>query len=239
MVSARRGLLIGNSRWHWAEPEAKGWRFRHSPPDPSQLFGDSPTWAAVGKLPGRFNLDPEQRISLSDVPLCGCPPWLGVDRALGAWSAWRISQRMELDLSHGLLLVDAGTVLSQTLLNHHGAFQGGQLMPGLQLQLSSMASGTQALPHPTVRNKPFPLFPRETSEAMVRGAIQAMVSSVQESSRQSRACVWICGGDADVIAGQMDRTTRPIHVDPDVVMKGLVALIKPLIKPKVRSNPDR
>ena len=49
----------------------------------------------------------------------------------------------------------------------------------------------------------------------------------------------IVHGDADVIVGQMDRTTRPIHVDPDVVMKGLVALIKPLIKPKVRSNPDR
>ena len=235
MVSARRGLLIGNSRWHWAEPEAKGWRFCHSPPDPSQLFGESPAWAAVGKLSSRFNLDPEQRIVLSDVPLGGCPPWLGVDRALGAWAAWRISQRLQLDLSQGLLLVDAGTVLSQTLLNHQGEFQGGQLMPGLQLQLSAMASGTQALSHPTVRSESIPPFPQATSEAMVRGAIQAMVSSVLESSRRSRACVWICGGDADIVASQIDQTTRSIHVDRDVVMKGLVALIKPL----VRSNPDR
>ena len=230
MISARRGLLIGNSRWHWADPVPQGWQFRHTLPQPSQLGSSPVVWAAVGQVPDQGQLDPEQRVVLSDVPLPGCPPWLGVDRALGAWAAWRISQQMALDLSGGLLLVDAGTVLSQTLLTQQGAFQGGQLMPGLRLQLKAMNFATQALPIPTGMEALPSLFPQSTCDAMVRGAIQAMVTTVVESIRRTGACAWICGGDAEVLADQIDRTGEGVQIrmDRDLVMKGLVDLIRPI-----------
>ena len=225
-MSARRGLLIGNSRWHWAEQVDHSWQFRHTPPAPDQLGKDPVIWAAVGRIPRRSSLNPALRITLADVSLQGCPAWLGVDRALGASAAWKISQRMGLDLSKGLLLVDAGTVLSQTLLNREGVFEGGQLMPGLQLQLAAMAMGTKSLPASS-HDHDVPIdFPKQTKDAMVRGAIQSMVGSVLESSRLSGACVWLCGGDAETLADQIGRTGQPgILLDPDLVMKGLVDLL--------------
>ena len=73
-------------------------------------------WAAVGEVPAALEEAQDSRLLLDDVPLEGCPPWLGVDRALGAWGAWRRQRSNGYDLEKGLLLADAGTVLSLTLI---------------------------------------------------------------------------------------------------------------------------
>ena len=59
-----------------------------------------------------------QRVLTSDVPLAQLPPALGVDRALAAWAAWQ-QQRQPV------LVADAGTALSLTLVDAAGCFQGG------------------------------------------------------------------------------------------------------------------
>ena len=115
------GLLIGNSRWHWAEL-ADCWRFDHSAPDLSRLEISPPVWAAVGPVPETPLLNEGRRLTLEDVPLENCPPWLGVDRALGAFSAWSRCVEQQLDVQAGVLLADAGTVLSLTLLDPESGF---------------------------------------------------------------------------------------------------------------------
>ncbi|MFM9073711.1 MAG: type III pantothenate kinase, partial [Cyanobium sp.] len=120
MLDAPRWLLIGNSRWHWAERTAggslRGW---DGAPDFMDGEVSSPplAWAAVGPVPSSPRLPMDRRVSLADVPLAGCPPWLGVDRALAGWEAWRT-------LKLGVLVVDAGTVLSLTLVDGGGTFRG-------------------------------------------------------------------------------------------------------------------
>ncbi len=135
-----RALLIGNSRWHWAQRRGNTVRIEHSLPDPGRIGNDPPVWAAVGPVPEPLMAHQDLRIRLEDVPLPKAPPWLGVDRALGAWMAWRCSQEQQLDCSRGLLLVDAGTVLSLTRVTADGCFGGGQLIPGYRLQLQAMAA---------------------------------------------------------------------------------------------------
>ena len=48
----------------------------------------------------------------------------------------------------GIWIVDAGTILSLNRITYQGEFIGGQLVPGLSLQLSAMAKGTQNLKNP-------------------------------------------------------------------------------------------
>lgn len=224
---APSALLIGNSRWHWATRQGVEWLFTHHAPNPSTLNGRTPVWAAVGTVPPDHpNLLPQRRLTLEDVPLQGTPHWLGVDRALGAWMAWRLSRAEGLDLRSGLLLADAGTVLSLTLLTPDGQFRGGQLMPGWRLQMAAMESGTTGLQRPEHTALPNDYFPQNTGQAMLRGALQAMVGAVAQAQKQSGACVWICGGDGHRLAHELQLQGVNVQVDSDLVMKGVVTLME-------------
>ena len=200
------GLLIGNSRWHWAEFQADRWHFDHSLPDLSRLEITPPVWAAVGPVPETPFLYTVRRLTLADVPVEGCPPWLGVDRALGAFSAWNRCIEQQLDRRAGVLLADAGTVLSLTLLDSAGGFRGGQLIPGLRMQLQAMAAGASGLDLP------------------------ALVGALGEAQRQCGALIWLCGGDAARLEPELIRAGLHVRCDPDLVMKGLVDLM-PMISP--------
>ena len=226
----QRALLIGNSRWHWAERHQTQWRFDHTPPDQQRLGSEPLVWAAVGPIPAQLVDGPGRpRIQLQNIPLAGCPPWLGVDRALGAWEAWRREQRSGSTADRGLLLADAGTVLSLTLLDGGGRFQGGQLIPGLGLQLRSMGAGTTLLPQGVQADQvPSELFPVATEAAMVRGVIQSMVTLVQDAQRSSGASLWLCGGDAPLLEGQLRGRGVRFSSDATLQLQAMVQLMDQL-----------
>lgn len=145
-------LLVGNSRWHWAERSPSGLRCWDSPPpDPDPAWSAPPlrAWAAVGALPAALALPEAQRMRLEQVPLAEAPAWLGIDRALAGWWAWRQQQG-------AVLVADAGTSLSLTLVDEKGRFAGGRLSAGLALQLRSLHQGTAQLPltQPDAENLP-------------------------------------------------------------------------------------
>ena len=135
----RRWLLIGNSRWHWAAPAPdQSLQLWHtSAADGSEQLQQAPAaWAAVGSVPKELERWQPQRLLTSDVPLAQLPPALGVDRALAAWGAWQ-QQRQPV------LVADAGTALSLTLVDAAGCFQGGRLMAGGRLQLQALHQGSR------------------------------------------------------------------------------------------------
>ena len=216
-------LLIGNSRWHWAISRPDGWTFTHTTPSPDdldqvELLG----WAAVGTIPDHAALVASRRVQLKDVPLKGMPPWLGIDRALGAWAAWH----REPVGDGGLLVADAGTVLSLTRVSSDGAFAGGQLAAGFGLQLRAMASGTRDLPSlDAIDGLPDALFPAPTQDAMSRGAAQSLLGMLLEAQQQCPWRLWLCGGDAPLlIDGLRERGSDVVHA-PDLVMEGLVGVL--------------
>lgn len=224
MPESSHALLIGNSRWHWAVHSPRGWSFEHNQPDPGRLdHVDLIGWAAVGPVPDHPLLRQSRRIALADVPLQGLPPWLGVDRALAGWAAWGAASPLTQE---GLLVADAGTVLSLTRVRADGSFAGGQLAAGFGLQLRAMAAGTRDLPAPE-RLGPVPhdLFPQPTVEAMQRGAVQSLLGLLLEAQHQCAWPLWLCGGDAPLLFEQLCERGADVRHAPDLVMEGLVALL--------------
>ena len=199
-------------------------RVEHSSPAPSVIGPNLLAWAAVGRVPAQLAELQDQRVQLQDVPLHGCPAWLGVDRAIGAWQAWESSRSLDLDLSSGLLLVDAGTVLSITVLSPQGSFAGGQLIPGYQLQLRAMAQGTEALPELSGWPERLPPFPMETAAAMRSGVLHGLAAAIRQAEDLSGAPCWICGGDSIALASVLRAGGSTPYVDVDLQLQGLHAL---------------
>ena len=218
MLEAPRWLLIGNSRWHWGERlqegQLRGW---DGPPLPAGEAAPPPVaWAAVGPLPDPLLCPPGRRVALEDVPLLGCPPWLGVDRALAGWAAWQ-------ELGDSVLVVDAGTVLSLTRVDPSGTFQGGRLLAGLRLQREAMTKRTTLIPailsdaqpghHLPEERDGDALWPQTTAAAMEVGVAAGLAAAVIEASK-SAACRWVAltGGDSAMLVARVAPELRQLGV---------------------------
>ncbi|MFM7086432.1 MAG: type III pantothenate kinase [Cyanobium sp.] len=228
-----RWLLVGNSRWHWAEATASGLQITHTPPpaEPMPPIPAAPlrAWAAVGPLPADWAADPLRRMQSRMVPLRGVPTWLGVDRALAGWMGWHLT-------GEPVLVADAGTVLSLTRIDACGRFCGGRLIAGLGLQLRAMAGGTATLPPP----EPLPArleaepWPQATREAMHSGVIHALVAALAAAHREAlqeepRCRLVFSGGDAPPLLPLLQEAlpaaaARRLQWEPDLALRGLVAL---------------
>ena len=113
-------MLVGNSRWHWASRQGAELRCWHDAPParaPREGWSDLERWAAVGAVPQELALPTERCLQLAQVPLQAAPSWLGIDRALAAWQAWR-----EHGAAHNVMVADAGTALSITCVDQDGCF---------------------------------------------------------------------------------------------------------------------
>ncbi len=250
----RRWLLIGNSRWHWAETlegEAIGaapsvglvLRHWHQPPpvvgDRSPLAtGPQVTglvaWAAAGAVDPAWNLPEPLRFGLEQIPLAELPPWLGIDRALAGWGAWWREQA--LDPGASVLVADAGTALSLTRVDGDGHFRGGRLMAGFGLQLRALAAGTAALPAVSLEAlgpEPWELgsepWPAATTAAMVsgvgRGLAAALLAACQELSGSGEpTALWLTGGDGPALLPWLASSPLPVRHDPTLVLEALVEL---------------
>ena len=125
-------LHIGNTRWHWAFQDNKKWRYVSTAPNASKLNNGEYflwKWAAVGPIPKDMILEAAKCIKTSDIPLFNLPKWIGIDRALAAWYAFSKAKSQNIH-SQGIMVADAGTILSITLVTANGEFAGGQLAPG-------------------------------------------------------------------------------------------------------------
>lgn len=241
-----RWLLVGNSRWHWAEATENGLRIRHCEAAES-LSGTTAAplagWAAVGRLPIGWVPGPPGRVLTDDVPLGAKPAWLGVDRALAGWLAWRQS-------AEAVLVADAGTVLSLTRVDRDGCFSGGRLLAGLRLQWRAMAAGTAALPEAPAPGDLSDLlesggWPAATSAAMAVGVVQGLAAALTEAFRQAAADLPGCrlvltGGDAPLllplVRERLTGEADAVRLEPDLALRALVAL-RPA--PGVRPGRDR
>lgn len=239
--AAHRWLLIGNSRWHWAEAASTGLTLWHETPAAGATTARacSPlAWAAVGAVPADARLDEAGRLGLGDVPLREVPPWLGIDRALGGWRAWQEQP------DRPVLVADAGTVLSLTRVDRTGGFRGGRLLAGAALQLRAMAAGTTALPDRSAgltglggaEGGPRDPWPSATAAALEEGVVRGLAAAITAAAHEALAAEGECrlvltGGDAPLLFPLVEPalgTTMAVSWRPALCLEALARLRPPV-----------
>ncbi|ABX08020.1 type III pantothenate kinase [Prochlorococcus marinus] len=220
-------LLIGNTRWHWALENNNSWSFTHTQPSLSNLKSDLFSickWAAVGPVPKNHFLTSSTQLKITEVPLLKLPLWLGIDRALAGWQAFQKAKAKNMH-SNGLLIADAGTILSLTKITSTGEFDGGQLIPGLRLQQSAMANGTENLNQITQTNIPPEEFPMGTEEAMIKGSLNSLLGTLLITQREEKIPIWLCGGDSELLLEHLQALEIDVNHCPNLVLEGMINLI--------------
>ncbi|MFP5271681.1 pantothenate kinase [Coleofasciculus sp.] len=222
-------LMIGNSRLHWAwfagDTLQDAWDTQHFPAAevewllqhwtsgllPTTVFGEPfVSWYSSNQYLPLYiaSVIPEQTplwqtypaahvITLEDVPLLGVYPTLGIDRALAVLGAGET-------YNYPVLVIDAGTALTFTGVDDHRHLVGGAILPGLKLQLESLAHKTAALPSISPKCQLPNRWAVDTSEAIESGVIYTLLAGIREFiadwlHRFPNSPIALTGGDSDLL----------------------------------------
>lgn len=254
-------LNIGNSQLHWAwflrETLQEAWETPHRTTIKINPIDSILDWQT---LPPKLSADwgyashqyfelwiasvmPEQTtlwqsypgarvITLDQIPLQATYPTLGVDRALGVWQAGET-------WGWPILVIDAGTALTFTGADANRRLVGGAILPGLGLQVRSLAQFTAALPLVELTNHLPNRWAVNTPEAIQSGAVYTVLAGIRDFVQawyqkfpQSR--IVLTGGDRLTLlnylrawytrAPQVPKWMSQIVSDPHLVLLGIQSL---------------
>ncbi|MCP5339768.1 MAG: type III pantothenate kinase [Sinobacteraceae bacterium] len=166
---------------------------------------------------------------------------LGADRWVAAIGGWHLPARR----GRSVCVVDIGTATTIDLVDEQGRHRGGTIVPGPALMVSSLLQGTRGIKRRAVgaaaTNVPPVPFARSTRAALEAGAyhaVAALIDRAVDAARQltgRRPLLLLTGGAAPAIARHV---RRPHVVVPDLVLRGLVALVdaSPLPPHRMRAS---
>jgi type III pantothenate kinase len=160
-----------------------------------------------------------QIITLEDVPLKAMYPTLGIDRALAVSGAGN-------NLGFPILVIDTGTALTFTSANQNQELIGGAILPGLGLQLATLANKTGQLPEIELPKKLPSRFAMNTTEAMQSGVIYTLLAGIKDFVEIwwwefPKGKVMITGGDSETIHTYL-RSHYPNICDRITVERNLI-----------------
>ncbi len=167
-------------------------------------------------------------ITLDKIPLLGVYPTLGSDRALALWGAGET-------YGYPILVIDAGTALTFTGADTNRHLVGGAILPGLGLQLQSLAQKTANLPQVEAQNV-LSLPPRwalNTPESIQSGVIYTITAGMRDFIEawlqefpESRIC--LTGGDGNLLLKYMrshsSQVAARIMFEPHLIFWGMRSL---------------
>ncbi|MDP2793238.1 MAG: type III pantothenate kinase [Sulfurisoma sp.] len=150
------------------------------------------------------------------------PEQLGADR----WAALIGARGLH---AGPCVVVMCGTATTIDVLDADGVFQGGLILPGIDMMRAALADGTADLPvaRGEVRD-----LPRNTFDAIASGAVDATTGAIERMARRVAGAVprdtaphnFLCllsGGAAGVIA---PRLTLPHRVIDNLVLEGVARI---------------
>jgi type III pantothenate kinase len=199
-------LPPNNLRWcvaavhREAERRLAGWVREHRPDDPYVVLAND-------RLPIEIHVDhPEQ---------------VGADRLLAAVAANRLRKT-----DRPAIVIDAGSAITVDLVSIDGAFQGGVILPGLEMVATAMAEQTDLLPlvRYSMSDHPPAVVGKSTAAAIQSGLFWGTVGAVREvAGRLSRELqvppqFFLAGGDAAKLAPFLEAT---VQIVPELVLAGI------------------
>ena len=216
-------LLIGNTRLHWAVNKNSSYKFSNTLVNdslPKNIDFKKLIWASVGKYHTN-NLLKKNQVTIKDINLINMPHFIGIDRALACFAALIMFKSKS---SRNLLIVDLGTTVSITKIDHQGNILGGQLFPGFTTQLKSMEQSTKNLVSPNKLYIPNNKFEISTMDAMLRGVYNSITGAINISFDRTKDILILCGGDANLIGNTLKQEINNIIIEPNLVMHGMIFL---------------
>ena len=229
--------MIGNSRLHWAqfvgETLEKAWDTDHLLTIPNSQFPipNSQSIYLASVVPEQTALwqayTDVRVITLDQLPLEGVYPTLGIDRALavlGAGEVWGLP----------VLVIDAGTALTFTGADANRRLVGGAILPGLRLQLNSLAQKTAALPKIELPDIFTPRFARNTPQAIQSGVIYTVLAGLKDFIEAwwqdfPESKIILTGGDRAILLSYLQTQFPEIgnHVitDPNIIFLGMRSVV--------------
>lgn len=143
------------------------------------------------------------------------PETLGIDRLAGVCAAHE-------GWEGPCLIFDAGTCLTIDFVDEQGQYLGGNISPGWDLRLHSMAKGTESLPL-AKRKAPLNYLGESTLTALQGGAFWGLLYEIEGyathwSKGREDLNILLTGGNAFELARHLK---LEIFVAPDLVLHGL------------------
>jgi type III pantothenate kinase len=169
-----------------------------------------------------------QVLTLTQIPLSGLYPTLGVDRALAAWSATQTC-------GQPVLVIDGGTALTFTGVNDRQHLVGGAILPGLRLQMQSLTQNTAALPAVADWSELPPRWASDTADAIRSGVLYTLLAGIQAFiqswwQQYPTSAIVFTGGDGAILLNLLQQIAPDLHdrlsIDPYLLLCGIQQLLK-------------
>ncbi len=239
-------LMIGNSRLHWAYFQRKAlketWDTQHllNPlvnqelPEnilESRSFSLNIPLYIASVVPQQSEFFQAYThahiINLEQIPLARTYATMGSDRVLAVWGAG-------VTLGFPCLVIDAGTALTFTGVNDQQVLVGGAILPGLKLQLQSLANKTAALPQISLPNNLPNRWALDTPEAIESGVIYTVLAGIKDYIQDwfdqfPSSHIVLTGGDAKLLLGylqeQFPTIAAKLILDANLIFWGMRSLV--------------
>ncbi|HLO85835.1 MAG TPA: pantothenate kinase [Nostocaceae cyanobacterium] len=255
-------LMIGNSRLHWGLFAGQNLLLttdtEHLPESTVQQLAQCQTlnkllqqiFPNIGNLPPKSTQNstiilasvvPSQTalwqkhfqlklITLDQIPLKGIYPTLGSDRALALWGAGKT-------WGFPILVIDAGTALTFTGADVNQTLIGGAILPGFNLQLSSLGQKTGQLPlleTSQIIDLP-PRFALNTQAAIYSGVIYILLSGIKDFIENwlnfhPESKIVLTGGDRTLLTNlmpiQFPEIAAKLIVEKNLIFWGMSQIVK-------------
>lgn len=152
------------------------------------------------------------------------PESLGADR----WAA--VLGAASLLKHRDLLIVNAGTATTLDYLSALGQYEGGWIIPGLDLMLGSLASGTAKLPdlRQELAQNDHNSFGKTTKSCIYEGCIQSQLGAIMMALDHTPmdTQVMISGGNMEILYQAFltkHHQSQRVSQDKHIVLRGLYA----------------
>ncbi len=144
------------------------------------------------------------------------PTTIGIDRLCSAAAAYDT-------LKHACAIASFGTAITIDCVNDEGAFMGGAILPGLNLQAHALSDGTAQLPEISIE-APKEVFGGSTEDAIRNGIFIGAAGALREITERYAAELgtWpdliVTGGHAELVGKHSEIVDRVV---PDLCIRGI------------------
>ncbi|MDH7599569.1 MAG: type III pantothenate kinase [Sedimentisphaerales bacterium] len=191
-----------------------------------------PAWTKVVEHIVKTDLGQSIKLIGRDLPL-PMPVWLddpnqvGPDRVVAAAAAYDV-------VEDAVVVADFGTAVTIDLVDRHGVFQGGVIMPGFEICLQGLYENTALLPK-VVLTRPTEPWGRNTADAIRCGIYYGAIGALEEIVRRyaERIGSWpqviMTGSGGELIYQDCPFVDNYV---PNLVVKGIVLAYRKYLQQK-------